>query len=52
MAYGSLGQYIVIVPSARLVIVRMGVSRMPGEDIEGVDRLTADSLAAFSDGRA
>lgn len=48
MAYGSLGQYIVIVPSARLVIVRMGISRMPGEDIEGIDRLTADSVAAFS----
>ena len=48
MAYGSLGQYIVIVPSARLVIVRMGVSRMAGEDIEGIDRLTADSVAAFS----
>lgn len=52
MAYGSLGQYIVIVPSARLVIVRMGVSRMPGEDIEGVDRLTADAVAAFMSGRA
>ncbi|HJT71705.1 MAG TPA: serine hydrolase [Terriglobales bacterium] len=48
MAYGSLGQYMVIVPSARLVIVRMGVSRMPGEDIEGINRLTADSVGAFS----
>lgn len=48
MAYGSLGQYVVIVPSARLVIVRMGVSRMEGEDIEGVARLTADSVAAIS----
>jgi CubicO group peptidase (beta-lactamase class C family) len=48
MAYGSLGQYMVIVPSARLVIVRMGISRMAGEDIEGVDRLTADAVAAFS----
>ncbi len=48
MAYGSLGQYIVIVPSARLVIVRMGVSRMEGEDIEGVEGLTADSVAALS----
>ena len=48
MAYGSLGQYVAIVPSAKLVIVRMGVSRMPGEDIEGIDRLMADSVAAFS----
>jgi CubicO group peptidase (beta-lactamase class C family) len=46
MAYGSLGQYLVVVPSARLVIVRMGISRTPGEDIEGIDRLTADSVAA------
>jgi CubicO group peptidase (beta-lactamase class C family) len=48
MAYGSLGQYLVIVPSAKLVIVRLGVSRTPSEDIEGIDRLTADSVAAFS----
>jgi len=48
MAYGSLGQYVAIVPAAKLVIVRMGVSHMPGEDIEGIDRLMADSVAAFS----
>lgn len=48
MAYGSLGQYIVVVPSARLVIVRLGISRMPGEDIEGINRLTADSIAVFN----
>lgn len=47
MAYGSLGQYLVIVPWARLVIVRMGISRFPGEDIEGIERLTVDSVAAF-----
>jgi hypothetical protein len=48
MARGSLGQYVVIVPSARLVIVRMGVARSPHEDIEGVDNLTGDALAAFN----
>ena len=47
MARGSLGQYRISVPSARLVIVRMGVSRDPFEGIDVVDRLTADAVAAF-----
>lgn len=46
-ARGSLGQFVVIVPSARLVIVRMGVSRDRGEYIRQMDRLTADAVAAF-----
>jgi len=48
MAQGSLGQYVIVVPSARLVIVRMGISRTPGEDIEGVDRLTSEAMAALA----
>jgi len=48
MARGSLGQYVVIAPSAGLVIVRMGLARTPREDIEGVDRLTGDAIAAFA----
>ncbi len=48
MAQGSLGQYVIIIPSAQLVIVRMGISRTPGEDIEGVDRLTAEAMAALA----
>jgi CubicO group peptidase (beta-lactamase class C family) len=50
MAQGSLGQYVIVVPSARLVIVRMGISRTPEEDIEGVDRLTAEAIAALVKG--
>jgi CubicO group peptidase (beta-lactamase class C family) len=48
MAQGSLGQYVIVIPSARLVIVRMGISRTPGEDIEGMDRLTAEAIAALA----
>ncbi|HEY2070665.1 MAG TPA: serine hydrolase [Rhizomicrobium sp.] len=47
MARGSLGQYVIVIPSARLVIVRMGISRTPYEDIDVVDRLTAETLAAL-----
>jgi CubicO group peptidase (beta-lactamase class C family) len=49
MAQGSLGQYVVVIPSAQLVIVRLGISRTPGEDIAGVDRLTAEAMAALAD---
>lgn len=47
MAQGSLGQYVIVIPSAQIVIVRMGISRTPGEDIAGVDRLTAEAMAAL-----
>jgi CubicO group peptidase (beta-lactamase class C family) len=44
-ASGVLGQYVIIVPSQRLVIARFGISAND-YDIEGVSRLVADVIAA------
>ncbi|TWB69288.1 hypothetical protein FBZ87_109128 [Nitrospirillum amazonense] len=47
MARGNQGQSIVIIPSARLVIVRLGMSYQPEGDILALERLVADTVAAF-----
>jgi CubicO group peptidase (beta-lactamase class C family) len=44
-ARGLLGQYVVVIPSERLVIVRLGASHDSGQDIDGVGRLIEDVLA-------
>jgi CubicO group peptidase (beta-lactamase class C family) len=45
-ASGNLGQRIVMVPSAGLVIVRMGFTHSPGFDMRGLVRLVAEAIAA------
>lgn len=44
MARGHQGQYIVIIPSARLVVVRMGMAFDAREDVDGVSRLVRDVI--------
>jgi CubicO group peptidase (beta-lactamase class C family) len=47
MARGSFGQYVVIVPSARLVIARFGTFHTRYGDIDAMNRLVADTVAAL-----
>jgi CubicO group peptidase (beta-lactamase class C family) len=46
-ARGFMGQFIVVVPSERLVVVRLSVSHVRGDDIEETDRMVADIRAAL-----
>ena len=46
MALGNFGQYVVIIPSKRLVIVRLGNSHLPRGDMQMMARLVADVVAA------
>lgn len=45
MARGSRGQYVVVIPSVRMVIVRLGDSDTFAGDIRATDRLVADAVA-------
>jgi CubicO group peptidase (beta-lactamase class C family) len=48
MARGTQGQYVVVVPSAKLVVVRLGFAETPLGDIAATERLVADAVAAVT----
>jgi CubicO group peptidase (beta-lactamase class C family) len=48
MARGTQGQYIVVIPAAKLVIVRLGFAETPLGDIAAVEHLVADAVAALA----
>lgn len=47
MARGYLGQYVIVIPSEDLVIVRFGSSHIRAGDIEGTGALVRDVIAAL-----
>ncbi|MBR1270820.1 serine hydrolase [Bradyrhizobium sp. AUGA SZCCT0222] len=48
-AKGTMGQYVIIIPSEKLVIVRLGRSPNGPPEADGVFRLVADVVAAVGD---
>jgi hypothetical protein len=50
IARGSQGQYILVIPSSKLVIVRLGMAWTPRGDIEAMERLVADTVARVQGG--
>jgi CubicO group peptidase (beta-lactamase class C family) len=47
-ARGKSGQYVVVVPSAQLVVVRLGLSQAEGDDLHGIEPLVHTALAHLS----
>lgn len=47
-ALGNLGQYVVVVPSKELVVVRLGRAHTPDFDIAGMNSLLAKVIAALA----
>jgi CubicO group peptidase (beta-lactamase class C family) len=47
MARGAYGQYVIVVPSQRLVVARFGSAFTPRDDMDVVARLVADVMAAM-----
>jgi len=52
LAKGTLGQYVIVIPSERLVIVRLGISPNSPLGADGVSRLVRDVVAATHEARA
>lgn len=46
-ARGFMGPFVVVIPSQRIVIVRMSVSHVRGDGIEETDRIVGEVLAAL-----
>jgi hypothetical protein len=44
-----MGQYIVIVPSLDLVVVRLGPSQVAGDDVVFMDGVMRDAVAALGE---
>lgn len=47
-ARGFMGQYVIVIPSRHLVITRLGVSHVFGDDAAGANQLVKDVLGALA----
>ena len=45
-ARGMSGQYVVVVPSSDLVIVRFGLTQAEGDDLQGIESLVRAAIDA------